>query len=131
MYWILYNCCRWNNKVLCFKRQLILWIEGSCPSIQSKTTKYVVMHFASLIWQKISHNIQRVLQRFGISRGTRVVGRKECGYAEYDFIGMRIVGCTVAPWCDWSISHEAVGRAGNLNCRIWNVNVNWTEFITE
>lgn len=64
--------------------------------------------------QQFAHHVQRLLQRFGVTRGARRVRRIERRHAEHDLVRMRIVRATVAFRRHRSVAHEAVGRAGNL-----------------
>lgn len=69
---------------------------------------HVPLFILHLVLEKIAHDVERVLQRFGIARGARVLAAVECGHAEDNLIGVRIIGAAVATRRNWAIAHEAV-----------------------
>jgi hypothetical protein len=71
--------------------------------------------FKFLMLQQIVHDVERVLERFRVSRSTGVVSRVESRHTEDDFFGVGVVGASIAARCHRSIAHKAVRRTGNLN----------------
>lgn len=67
-----------------------------------------------LVLKQVAHYVERVLQRLGIARGTRILAGVEGRHAEDNLFRLRIIGTAIATRCHRTVAHEAVRAAGDL-----------------